>query len=186
MGRVCMARPFSWVADAAPHRLWSDWPIAIITDSRFVMNNTPPLARSLGYAGILPQLVCALAAWFGPDEWRWTALAIGWAYAALIFSFLGGLWWGLAAGSPDQARRAPAWIWLAAVAPSLIALATYIPWVVGETWPGPSLAMLATFILLSPIVDMRLVTLRPRWWMGLRVPLSLGLASTTFALAVIA
>ncbi|WP_271078592.1 DUF3429 domain-containing protein [Aurantiacibacter sp. MUD61] len=148
------------------------------------MSHTPTLARTLGFAGILPQLACALAAWFGPDEWLWTALAIGWAYAALIFSFLGGLWWGMAAASPDEARRAPAWLWVASVAPSLIALATYIPWVVGETWPGPSLTFLAIGITLSPLVDMRLVTLRPSWWMGLRLPLSLGLGASTFALAL--
>ena len=145
---------------------------------------TPPLARLLGFAGLLPQLACALAKWFGPEEWRWTALAMGWAYAALIFSFLGGLWWGLAAGSPDEARRAPAWIWFAAVIPSLIAFATFAPWVFGYTWPIPSLLVLGIGILLSPLVDTRLVTIRPVWWMGLRVPLSLGLGLATLALAL--
>lgn len=145
---------------------------------------TPPLARLLGFAGLLPQLACALAAWIGPEEWRWTALAMGWAYAALIFSFLGGLWWGMAAASPDEARRAPPWIWFAAVAPSLIAFATFAPWVFGETWPEPSLLVLGAGILVSPLVDMRLVTIRPTWWMNLRVPLSLGLGSATLALGL--
>ncbi len=148
------------------------------------MNFVPSPARTLGYSGLLPQLACALAVWIGPEEWRWTALAMGWAYAALIFSFLGGLWWGMAAASPDEARRAPGWLWAAAVAPSLIALATYVPWVVGATWPGPSLIVLAVCITLSPLVDIRLVTLRPSWWMALRVPLSLGLGGATLALAL--
>lgn len=148
------------------------------------MNSIPPIARFLGFAGLLPQFGCAAAVWFGPEEWRWTALAIGWAYAALILSFLGGMWWGLAAASPDQARRAPAWIWIAAVSPSLFALVTYVPWVIGERWPGPSLVILAIAILVSPLVDMRLVTLRPAWWMALRVPLSLGLGAATLALAL--
>ena len=147
------------------------------------MSAMPPFARILGFAGLLPQLACVLAVWAGPEEWRWFALAVGWAYAALIFSFLGGMWWGMAAGSPDEARRSPAWIWLAAVAPSLIALATYLPWVVGKTWPGPSLVILGIGILLSPLVDRRLVTIRPGWWMRLRVPLSLGLGLATLALA---
>lgn len=144
----------------------------------------PLSACLLGFAGLLPQIACALAVWMGPEEWRWTALAIGWAYAALIFSFLGGVWWGMAAASPDEARNAPPWIWIAAVAPSLIALVTYLPWVVGETWPGPSLLVLAAGLALSPLVDGRLVTIRPSWWMRLRVPLSLGLAAATLALGL--
>ncbi len=147
------------------------------------MNTIPANARILGFAGLLPQIACAGAVWFGPEEWRWTAIAIGWAYAALIFSFLGGMWWGMAAAAPDEGRRAPAWIWLAAVGPSLLALATYLPWVIGETWPGPSLAVLGLGILVSPMVDQRLVTIRPGWWMTLRVPLSAGLGAATLALA---
>lgn len=147
------------------------------------MSRIPSLPRLLGFAGLLPQFACALAVWFGPLEWRWTALSLGWAYAALIFSFLGGLWWGMAAASPDQARRAPAWIWIAAVAPSLIAFATFVPWIIGRTWPGPSLIVLGIGLLVSPLVDLRLVTLRPSWWMDLRIPLSLGLGGATLALA---
>lgn len=148
------------------------------------MRTMPPAARFLGYAGLLPQIACVLAAWFGPPEWRWSALAIGWGYAALIASFLGGLWWGLAAGSPDKGRRAPQWLWVASVMPSLIALATYLPWVFGSPWPGPSLYVLGGTIIASLLVDYRLVTVRPVWWMSLRVPLSLGLGSATILLAL--
>ncbi|KLI62959.1 DUF3429 domain-containing protein [Aurantiacibacter marinus] len=148
------------------------------------MNAIPPNARLLGFAGLFPQIGCALAVWFGPEEWRWTAIAMGWAYAALIFSFLGGMWWGLAASAPDEGRRAPQWIWLAAVTPSLVALLTYLPWVIGETWPGPSLIVLGLGILVSPLVDLRLVTIRPVWWISLRVPLSVGLGLATLALAL--
>lgn len=177
--------PFSFPFRIITPGLLTGWPILASAVSQQPMSSKIPFTpRVLGFAGILPQLACALAVWFGPGEWRWTALAIGWAYAALIFSFLGGLWWGMAAASPDEARRAPSWLWLAAVAPSLIALVTYIPWVIGETWPGPSLAFLAVGIALSPLVDMRLVTLRPGWWMSLRVPLSLGLSAATLALAL--
>lgn len=148
------------------------------------MRNMPPAARLLGYAGLLPQFACAAAAWLGPPEWQWSALAIGWAYAALIFSFLGGLWWGLAAGSPDEGRRAPQWLWVVAVAPSLLSLGTFLPWVFGAQWPGPSLYVLGAGILLSFFVDARLVTIRPVWWMALRVPLSLGLGLATILLGL--
>lgn len=150
------------------------------------MRTMPPAASFLGFAGLLPQLACLAAAWFGAPEWRWSALAIGWGYAALILSFLGGLWWGLAAGSPDEGRRAPVWLWLAAVVPSLLALATYLPWVFGARWPGPSLYVLGAAIILSVLVDMRLVTIRPGWWLSLRVPLSLGLGAATILLGAAA
>lgn len=150
------------------------------------MRTMPSAARFLGFAGLLPQFACLLAAVAGPPEWRWSALAIGWGYAALILSFLGGLWWGLAAGSPDEARRAPTWLWIAAVMPSLLALATYLPWVFGATWPGPSLYVLGAAILGSVLVDARLVSIRPSWWMALRTPLSLGLGVTTILLGTAA
>ncbi|WAT17657.1 DUF3429 domain-containing protein [Aurantiacibacter sp. MUD11] len=146
----------------------------------------PPMPRRFGYAGILPQLACVLAAWFGPPEWQWSALAIGWAYAALIFGFLGGLWWGLAAAAPDEGRNAPGWLWVAAVTPSLFALATFLPWVFGASWPGPSLLALGAALLVTPLVDARLVTIRPVWWMRLRIPLSLSLGGLTIALGVAA
>lgn len=150
------------------------------------MRNIPHAARLLGFAGLLPQFACVLAAWFGPPEWRWSALAIGWAYAAFVFSFLGGLWWGLASGSPDEGRRAPTWLWIAGVMPSLIALATYIPWVFGASWPGPSLYLLGGAIMLSILVDARLVTIRPVWWIALRLPLSLSLGVATILLGLAA
>ncbi|WP_237392513.1 DUF3429 domain-containing protein [Aurantiacibacter rhizosphaerae] len=134
----------------------------------------------------MPQLACVAAAWLGPPEWRWSALAIGWGYAALILSFLGGLRWGLAAAAPDRGRRAPNWLWVASVAPSLLALVTFLPWVFGQDWPGPSLYILGAAIALSLLIDARLVTVRPVWWMALRIPLSLGLGGATILLALAA
>ena len=149
------------------------------------MRNVPKLPRLLGLAGLLPQFACVLVLYLGPDEWRYAALALSYVYAALIFTFLGGMWWGIAAGAPAAERRqALGWLWVAAVLPSLIALATFLPWVFGWTWPEPSLAMLGGAILLSPAVDARLGPLAPRWWMTLRVPLSLALGVSTLLAAL--
>ena len=149
------------------------------------MNDVPRWPRLLGLAGILPQLACLLALHVGPQEWRYAAISIAFAYAALIFSFLGGMWWGIAAAAPAAERRqALGWLWVAAVLPSLIALATFLPWVFAGPWPEPSLAMLGGAILLSPAVDARLGPLAPRWWLRLRVPLSLGLGISTILVAL--
>ena len=110
----------------------------------------------------------------GGDAWRFGALALGWLYAALIFSFLGGLWWGLAAAAGP---RAPGWLYCISVLPSLLALATLAPWLIGEPWPGPSLVWLGLGILASPLVDRRIAALglTPPWWLALRLLLSAGL-----------
>ena len=137
-------------------------------------NSIPPLARLLGFAGLLPMTAALLLVTFGGDAWRWSALALGWLYAALILSFLGGLWWGLAAAAGS---RAPGWLYGVGVLPSLAALATLTPWLIGEPWPGPSLVWLGIGILASPLVDRRIAALglAPPWWLALRYTLSGGL-----------
>lgn len=149
-----------------------------------MLDEIPKAPRLLGIAGLLPPLFLALAALFGPPEWQWSALAIAYAYAALIFSFLGGVWWGHAASHKD----APGWIYIAAVLPSLIALVTYVPWILGLSWPGPSMLLLGLCIMLSPLVDQRLVAagMESAWLLTLRWILSLGLGLLTLTMAAIA
>ena len=146
------------------------------------MDALPKLAFRLGLAGLLPQVIAVLIV-IGGGEYRWSALAVGYGYAALIFSFLGGIWWGQAL-SPASA---PGWIYAAAVAPSLIALGTYMPWIYGLDWPGPSLAVLGVCLIASPLVDRaigRAMTL-PGGWMKLRWILSGGLGGLTLLLAAV-
>lgn len=142
----------------------------------------PPLARALGFAGLLPQIAAVGVLATGNPEWTFSALALAYAYAALILSFLGGLWWGLAARAEGEA---PGWLWVAAVAPSLIALASTIPWAIGAEWPGPSLVLIGLALLGALAIDYRIVGLglAPRGWLKLRTPLSVGLGILTIAAA---
>ena len=149
------------------------------------MKSVPVLPRILGLAGLLPQLACLLAIAFGGPEWRWTALALAWAYAALIFTFLGGMWWGFCAAR-GEFGRAPSWLWIASVIPSLVALATFVPWIFGQEWPGPSLLVLGIGIIGSLLVDRRIGSNAPKWWLALRIPLSLGLGAMTLVIALTA
>ena len=149
------------------------------------MQSVPALPRWLGLAGLLPQFTCVAVLYAGPAEWREAALAIAFAYAALILSFLGGMWWGIAAAAPAaQRRRTLGRLWIAAVLPSLVALACFLPWALDWAWPEPSLVMLGGALLVTLGVDAKLGALAPRWWMTLRVPLSTGLGLATIAAAL--
>lgn len=160
-----------------------DKPVEVRECSNPMTDPPPPLPRIafvFGIAGLAPQ-VLALLATFSETN-RYVGLAAGYFYAALIFSFLGGLWWGIAASRSD----APPWLYAAAIAPSLIAFATGIPWMNGGIWPGPSLIVLGTGILASALVDYALYRhgLIATDLMRLRVALSVGLGCMTIVLGL--
>jgi len=143
----------------------------------------PGLARVLGYAGLLPQLAALALLASGPIEHRHLAQLLAITYAALIFSFLGALWWGLAAA---QVARAPAWIWSAGVLPSLVSLLVFLLWASGHLGTPGALSILALGIVGSALVDRRLDELKlcPPGWTNLRLALSIGLGSLTAACAI--
>ncbi len=147
------------------------------------MTDSPPplprIALVLGVAGLAPQVWALLATFREAD--RYIGLAAGYFYAALIFSFLGGLWWGIAASRKD----APEWLYVAAVVPSLIAFASGIPWMTGAEWPGPSLGLLGLGILASSLVDRALFKLGliDVSLLRLRLLLSVSLGLLTLGLA---
>jgi hypothetical protein len=139
-----------------------------------------PVARALGYAGLLPQIICVTLVMSGHD-WRYSALAGGFAYAAAIFSFLGGVWWGQAV----QSGRATTGAYLLAVLPSLMAVALFLPWTFGWEWPGPALFYLGALIAGSPLID-RALGFAASDFLRLRLQLSLGLGGLTILLGILA
>lgn len=140
-----------------------------------------PSARRLGLSGLVPQAIACFTALIDP-ELKWIALAAGFGYAAFIFSFLGGLWWGIAL----TCQNAPRWLYGVAVTPSLIALALYLPWTIGWSWPNPSLVILAVCLAGSLIIDTKVAEVvdLPDGWLSLRKVLSFGLAALTGLLTV--
>lgn len=142
----------------------------------------PRPAVILGLAGILPQLLCLVAVLTLPD-WRWVALAAACFYAALILSFLGGLWWMLALLRAERGWEP----YVLAVVPSLGGWAALLPWTLGWTWPGPALALLGCALLVSPLVDRRLARRMalPDGWLRLRVMMASGLGLTTLTLGLL-
>ena len=161
------------------------------------MERLPRSAALLGYSGLLPPLgviALELATRSAPPVENPPQLGFGLAmvaliYAALILSFLGGMWWGVAAAKVRNDRLAP-WLILAVV-PSLWALGAFLA---GAGSAGYARApqviawLLAAGLLLSLLGDLRLraAELVPAWWMRLRVPLSVGLAVLTVIAAAFA
>lgn len=138
-----------------------------------------PAARALGYAGLLPQIICIGLILIG-HEWRYAALAGGFAYAAAIFSFLGGVWWGQSV----QSGRAITGAYVLAVLPSLLAVALFLPWTFGWEWPGPALLYLGALIMGSPLIDRALGFAAPDF-LRLRWHLSVGLGSLSIMLGLL-
>ncbi len=146
----------------------------------------PLAATLLGAAGLLPPLLALfvrLAAGAEPA----TPLpgmmgALAQIYSALILSFLGGIWWGVAMARVP-AERLPQLLGLA-VAPSIVGLL-----LVGLSlgWPMLASTLLGIVIIATPLVDrtLRQSQLVPPWWMRLRVPLSLALGLLTIALGLL-
>lgn len=140
----------------------------------------PRSAFWLGYAGLIPQLLALLLSWDGGEK-GYVAIAGGFAYAALIFSFLGGVWWGQAIAN----HKTGAGVYIVSVLPSLFSLALFLPWTLGWDWPGPAMLYLGALISLSPMVD-RWLGLADAAFLRLRWHLSLVLGAITFVLGLIA
>jgi hypothetical protein len=155
---------------------------AIMTNDPQNNQNLPKFAHVLGYAGIFPQaflLILSLNSSLG-----YIAVLVGFFYAAVIFSFLGGIWWGLAAALPNP----PSWAYGAAVLPSLLAVAAGIPLLLGAIGPAISLFAIGFAIMGSLLVDRRMnqLGLMGGDLFSLRVKLSLGLGVLTLALGLLA
>lgn len=132
---------------------------------------TPPRsAVALGAAGLVPAVAAAVALLWGPDDWQPMAATVCATYAAVILSFLGGAWWGIAAREAQATR--PAGVFCAAVLPSLAG------WSALLVDRGAGLIALGLLFLAVLPGDVWLVRARlaPDWWMSLRAPLSVGMA----------
>jgi hypothetical protein len=141
----------------------------------------PRIAFLLGLSGLLPQIMAA-AICLHPPHAAFGQFA-AFLYAALIFSFLGGLWWGIAAVK----QTAPRWLYGAAVMPTLISFGAGLLWIVRGGSAGPSLIIVGLGLLLSPLIDWQLDRqgLVPGRWLTMRIILSLGLGALTVLAAIL-
>lgn len=138
----------------------------------------PRPALLLGGLGLLPTLLATGLVWFGAREQAAVGFSLGAIYGAMILSFLGGAWWGLAVSKAEPERLAG--LLAIAVTPSLVA------WLAIFALSAQTVAVLAASFLGALMIDRRLTIdgLAPAWWMRLRIPLSTAMALLHLLLAL--
>ena len=134
------------------------------------MTTKVPLpALLLGFAGLIPPVGLTAVALLDLGLFAPSTPGFVLTYAAVILSFLGGTWWGFVSRS-DR----PGWGLLGvSVLPALAGWAAIFSF-----QPPAALFALAVALIVALVVDAWLMQRRlaPRWWMRLRIPLSVGLA----------
>ena len=133
--------------------------------------------RWLGYAGLVPFLVCvAVLAVADDPAWRGVAMDTLRHYAAVIASFLGAVHWGMAAQRDDSFTRARLrW----GVTPALIALV-----LLAVTPDSVALLGFAFLFALILIVDRFLLPVLDDTYRQLRVQLSVVVISSLLVAAL--
>ncbi|NDP61720.1 DUF3429 domain-containing protein [Polaromonas sp.] len=135
-------------------------------------------AARLGYAGLLPFVILAVATWIAPPAYRAQAGHALLAYGATIASFLGAIHWGLAMREPLAPQLGP-FVW--GVFPSLVA------WVALLLPLSQGLVTLALLLGICLMVDWRRYpTYGLRKWLTMRLHLTLVAAVCLLAGAVAA
>ncbi|MDZ7907170.1 MAG: DUF3429 family protein [Gemmobacter sp.] len=148
----------------------------------------PRFARLLGLSGLLPQMLCLALALADPGVAALAGAGLAGAglaglfYAALILSFLGGLWW-MAAALGGVVRPGP---YLLAVLPSLVGWAILLAQGLGLLALPACLALLALCLLASPLADRHLARSLPvpPGWIALRWAMASGLGGLTLLLSL--
>ncbi len=134
------------------------------------MKTRVPLpALLLGFAGLIPPAGLTIVALLDLGLFAPSTPGFVLTYAAVILSFLGGTWWGFV----SRSDRPGLGLLAISVLPALGGWAAIFSF-----QPPAALFALAFALLAALAVDAYLTQRRlaPRWWMRLRLPLSLGLA----------
>ena len=138
-------------------------------------NAPDPLAVRLGYLALLPFALGAVLVWSGLGEWSVRAAAAVAAYAAVVVSFIGGIYWGLAFRQTDP----PAALFVWGVVPSLLAAsALMLP-------AAAALAVLGAVLIVCYLVDRRFYPANAIGrYLPLRLHLTFGAVLGCFVAAV--
>ena len=90
-----------------------------------MLSSSIPLpAKIFGFSGLAPFLILALSAWIFPDPYRLLVFDILVHYAAVILSFVGAVYWGLALCNFNNKSKSEKQMWIMfgwSIIPALIA-----------------------------------------------------------------
>lgn len=142
-----------------------------------IPDHVPGVAAWLGAAGLVPFAAGSLALWVGPAAHAEIAAYILVAYGAVILSFLGAIYWGLAAASSQHT------FWFAlGVVPALAGWCALL-----LTTPAALLLLIIGFAGVLALDRAAVAgTLAPAWYLRLRAPLSAAvIALLAVALAAV-
>jgi len=133
-----------------------------------------PLALRLGYAGLIPFVLGALLVWllagYNDDAHTFVVLGLS-AYAGIVISFLGGIYWGL--GMRQTIPSPQPFVW--GVVPSLLA------WVAVLMPAYAGLVLHGVMLIVCYLVDRHFYPqLGARAWLTLRFRLSAVAALSCF------
>lgn len=152
--------------------------LAYLNKDTRTMSSTPPkLAKQLGFAGVLPFYLGALALWTADESAHDAALAVTMTYGAVILSFVGAVHWGRALAD-ETPEAGMGW----SVTPALLG------WL-AAAWlePLPGLILLIVGFWTAYVVDARAAREGrfPFWYIVLRKHLS-ALVVLALGLCVVA
>ena len=139
------------------------------------MTATRTLAHGLGILGLIPFVAMAVSIAAAPTETPLLSRALLY-YGATILAFLGGVYWSLALRADESVH--PALLALAVV-PQLISFGALL---LPAPWAHVLLAAALVGVLVIDVAYWR-TSLVPRWFLSLRVTLSLGAAIAMFVAA---
>lgn len=133
------------------------------------MTNTKTI-HQLGYAGLVPFVLLAVLMWLvDADVLPFVSIALV-AYAAVIVSFLGGVYWGIGFMQGDTAPRVY-FVW--GVAPSLLA------WLALLMSADAALPLLGLLVVVCYMVDRKLYTQAGlAGWLPMRLRLTVVAAAS--------
>ncbi len=134
----------------------------------------PRTAVLLGAGGAVPFIALAIASWIATEKAALIAAEWVLAYAAVILSFIGGAHWGFASlRSGTHSASGPSLLLALSVLPSLIGWAALL---LPALWSAGTLTL--AFIAILPVDRWAQArSLAPDWWMRLRLPLSVTVAT---------
>lgn len=142
------------------------------------MRNIPKSAIILTAAGVVPFALAALAGLLVP-EFTTLAKFAGEAYAIVILSFMSGVLWGFAAKATDGNQF---WAYGMSTIPALFVFFVMLAGFLEMPLSGIGPLALGFVALLGLDFRFQFAGLAPRWWMSLRIPVTIAVV---FCLGII-